>query len=204
MATTTSSTLSRDEDDLAEEARTAVQRLRDQADAVIQRIQPQISAVSTFARDEPTKAMLIAAATGAGLMALVSLLARGDSRPTAPARSAMSSIRDAALSLADRAHNAASGALDTLHSRATGAIDTAHQRGNDAARDTDRLSDTMTSAWQSVRDRAEPLVDRVRPQLDAAASYARDEPAKTALGAAVVGAVLVGLLALARSSSEDD
>ena len=45
--------------DEGSEARTAVQKLREQADAVVERIQPQIAAVSTYVRDEPTKALLI-------------------------------------------------------------------------------------------------------------------------------------------------
>ena len=54
-----------------DESRTAVQKLREQADAVVERIQPQIAAVSTYARDEPTKALLISAAAGAALMGLI-------------------------------------------------------------------------------------------------------------------------------------
>jgi ElaB/YqjD/DUF883 family membrane-anchored ribosome-binding protein len=57
-----------------------LQKIRDKTDAMVERIQPQISAVSDYARNEPTKAVLIAAATGAGLMALIALLARAPGR----------------------------------------------------------------------------------------------------------------------------
>lgn len=216
-------------DELADDAKTAVQKLRDQADAVVQKLQPQLAAVTTYARDEPTKAVLISAATGAVLMALITLLVRSDNRPSgrarSGARSVMGSIRDAAIDLADRAHGAASDAIDRAHERSTEAVDRAHERGteavdraarrsagtvdraakrgSEAAGSAERISDSLVDAWEGVRDRAAPVVDKLRPQIDAAASYARDEPAKTALGIAVAGAALLGLLSLLRSSEED-
>ena len=45
--------------------------------------------------------------------------------------------------------------------------------------------------------------DKIRPQLDAAAQYARDEPTRTVLGLVAAGAVVAGLLALARSAQDD-
>src|SRR5438309_3548609 len=93
-------------DSNADTSQSTVQKLRDQADAVVQRIQPQISAVSTYAREEPTKALLISAATGAALMGLIALMMRSGSRSPAEStaaagQSAMAAIRDAALDLAD-------------------------------------------------------------------------------------------------------
>src|ERR1051326_8302446 len=86
---------------------TTAQKLRDQADAVVQRIQPQIAAVSTYARNEPTKALLISGAAGAALMGLIALMVRsgGRSTPRSFAKSTMAAIRDAALDLADSAQN---------------------------------------------------------------------------------------------------
>src|SRR5215469_4173500 len=86
---------------------TTTRKLRDQADAVVQRIQPQIAAVSTYARNEPTKALLISAAAGAALMGLIALVVRtsGRSSPSSAASSAMAAIRNAALDLADSAQN---------------------------------------------------------------------------------------------------
>ena len=52
------------------ESNRVLQKIRDKTDAVVERIQPRIAAVSDYARSEPTKAVLIAAAAGAGLMAL--------------------------------------------------------------------------------------------------------------------------------------
>src|SRR6476646_4220816 len=100
MSTTTSPTTNTDStgDD---DSMTAMQKLREQADAAVLRIQPQIAAVSTFARNEPTKALLISAAAGAALMGLVALMVRSSNRSSsgssalAAGVSAMAAIRDA-------------------------------------------------------------------------------------------------------------
>lgn len=255
MATTTSTspTTGADTDTTADDAQTAVQRLREQADAVVQRIQPRIAAVSTYAREEPTKALLISAATGAALMGLVALIVKASSRSeTVPgqaraaslASSTMAAIRQAALDLADRAQTMASDALDAAQQRAAGALDSAQQRASsvlDAAkarandafdatkqrasdaydaqqkRAAEALDDakkrvsaaaadpmaTAGDAWKSVREQAQPIVDKVRPQLDAMASYAKEDPAKAALGAAAAAALVIGLVALVRRSQDD-
>jgi ElaB/YqjD/DUF883 family membrane-anchored ribosome-binding protein len=231
---------------------TAVQRLREQADAVVQRIQPRIAAVTTYAREEPTKALLISAATGAALMGLVALIVRTSSRQTVPgqaraaslASSTMAAIRDAAIDLADRAQAMASDALDAVQQRAASALDSAQQRAASAldaakARASDavdatrqRASDTLDAsqkraaealddakkrsaaaaenlsssvggAWKSVREQARPVVDKVRPQIDAVATYAKEDPARAALGAVAAAALVIGLVALVRRSQDD-
>ena len=256
MATTTSpsQTPGADPDTAADETRTAVQRLREQADAVVERIQPRIAAVTTYVRDEPTKALLISAATGAALMGLVALVVRASSssRSTVPgqaraaslASSTMAAIRSAALDLADRAQTMAADALDSAQQRAASALDSAQQRAasvldaakaraNDAfdatkqrASDTfdaqqkraadalddakkrassaaDSVSASAADAWKSLRDQAQPTIDKVRPQLDAMASYAKEDPARAALGAAAAAALVIGLVALVRRSQDD-
>jgi ElaB/YqjD/DUF883 family membrane-anchored ribosome-binding protein len=200
-----------------------VQRLRDQADAVVQRIQPQISAVSTYAREEPTKALLISAATGAALMGLVALMVRsGNSRSdvitsatTRAGTSAMAAIRDAALELADSAQSMASDALHSAQKRLADTFEGARKTATDGAdrvrksaangADTasDTVSETMADAWKKVRDQAAPVVDKIRPQIDAAAAYAKEDPARVALGLAAAGAIVAGLFALARQSEGD-
>lgn len=244
---------------------TAVQRLRDQADAVVNRIQPRIAAVSSYAREEPTKALLISAATGAALMGLVALIVRTSGRspmrdlPDLPARgrtaalasSTISAIREAALDLAGRAQAMASDALDaaqqrasdafdfgqhraasaldaakaragdaydSTRKRATESLDAQSQRAADALDDAkkraaaaaDSVSSSVGDAWKSVREQAQPMVDRVRPmvdkvrpQIDAVAGYAKEDPARAALGAAAAAAIIIGLVALARRSQDD-
>jgi ElaB/YqjD/DUF883 family membrane-anchored ribosome-binding protein len=218
MATNPSNaTLSSGSDDDSTDSMTAVQRLREQADAVVERIQPQIAAVSTYAREEPTKALLISAAAGAAMMGLIALVVRSGSRSpveeTASAgRSAMAAIRDAALELADNAQSMAAGAIEAAQKRVAGALDVTQKRaaaGRNSAQkqaedSADSVSDAAAEAWKKVRDQAAPLVDKIRPQIDAAASYAKDEPVRAAIGLAAAGAIIAGLIALTRQSDYDD
>jgi ElaB/YqjD/DUF883 family membrane-anchored ribosome-binding protein len=208
------------------EARTAVQKLREQADAVVERIQPQIAAVSTYVRDEPTKALLISAAAGAALMGLFALIVRSSGRSqvagASAGRSAMAAIRDAALDLADSAQTMALDALDATQKRAASALDATQKRAAEAldasrkraaaALDTtqeraaaaaDSASESVANAWKKVRDQAAPVVEKLKPQIDAAAAYAKEEPARTALGLAAAGAIIAGLIALARHAEDD-
>ena len=225
MATTTTEAPLKET--LTDASQTAVQKLREQADAVVQKIQPQIAAVSTFAREEPTKALLISAATGAALMGLIAMIVRSGNRsPASQAQSlgaaAMAAIRDAALDLADSAQSMAADALDATKKRATDAYDAAHKRASSALDDaqkrassayddaqkragstTDSVASAATDAWEKVRDQAAPYVDKVRPQVEAATKYVKDDPARAAIGLAVAGAVVAGLLALVRTSDDD-
>lgn len=203
MATTDAQTTA----DAAEEAAAStLQKLREQTDAVVQRMRPQIDAVSNYARDEPTRALLISAATGAALMGLVALLSRSGSRSEqarSTAMSTMATIRDAALDLADRAHSAANDAVAATQAAASNARKFAETTQARAQSGADSVSETVSDAWQSLREQAAPVVEKYRPQIDAVTSYAKDEPARTALGVAAAGAVLVGLLAMIRGSERD-
>jgi len=203
--------------DEGNETRTAVQKLREQADAVVERIQPQIAAVSTYAREEPTKALLISAAAGAALMGLIALAVRSGSRSPAQqtasaGRSAMAAIRDAALDLADSAQSMAADALEAAQKRVSDALGSTQKRvaeARDSAKkradeSVDSVSDAAADAWKKVRDQAAPLVDKIRPQIDAAAAYAKDEPVRAAIGLAAAGAIIAGLIALTRQSDDDD
>jgi ElaB/YqjD/DUF883 family membrane-anchored ribosome-binding protein len=208
------------------ETRTAVQKLREQADAVVERIQPQITAVSTFVREEPTKALLISAAAGAALMGLFALIVRSSGRSQVPGasagRSAIAAIRDAALDLADSAQAMALDALEATQKRAADALDATQKRAAEALGSTqkraadaldatqkrasaaaDSVTESVADTWKKVRDQAAPVVEKIKPQIDAAAAYAKEEPARTALGLAAAGAIIAGLIALARRSEDD-
>ena len=186
------------------ESNRVLQKIRDKTDAVVERIQPKIAAVSDYARSEPTKAVLIAA--GAGLMALLALLARGSrSTPVSTGQRTMSAIRDAALDLADRAHSVATQAIGTAHKRASSAVDTAEQQAGEAKQRLEAMqkrasdvADSVAETWASLREQAAPVVDKLKPQIDALATYAKEDPARAALGVATAGAVLIGLLSLLR------
>jgi len=177
------------------ESNRVLEKLREKTDAVVDSIQPKIDAVSTYVRNEPTKALLIAAASGAALMALVALLARS-SRPSSPGARTMASIRDAAIDLADRAHSVATDAIASTHKRASGA----QERVESVQKRAGEMADSVAETWANLREQAAPVVDRLKPQLDAVANYAKEDPARAALGVATAGAVLFGLLALIRRS----
>jgi ElaB/YqjD/DUF883 family membrane-anchored ribosome-binding protein len=213
MATSTSTAARSAPADDSNDSPTAVQKLREQADAVVQRIQPRIAAVSTYAREEPTKALLISAATGAALMGLFALLVRSGGRTSVSSagQSAMAAIRDAALDLADSAQSMAAEALETAQKRVTDAFGSTQKRVADAldgtqkraAASADSVSEAAADAWKKVREQAAPVVDRVRPQIEAATAYAKEDPVRAALGLAAAGAIVAGLIALTRGSQDD-
>jgi ElaB/YqjD/DUF883 family membrane-anchored ribosome-binding protein len=189
------------------ESSRVLQKIRDKTDAMVERIQPQISAVSDYARNEPTKAVLIAAATGAGLMALIALLAR-PSRPdpVSAGQRTMAAIRDAAMDLADRAHSVATDAIGAAHKRASSAMDSAETQAGEAQKRLDAMrsrasdvADTVAETWASLREQAAPMVDKLKPQIDALTTYAKEDPTRAALGVATAGALLIGLMSLMRS-----
>ena len=166
------------------ESNRVLQKIRDKTDAVVERIQPKIAAVSDYARNEPTKAVLIAAATGAGLMALLALLARG-SRPTpvSTGQRTMSAIRDAALDLADRAHSVATQAIGGAHKRASSAVDIAEHQAGEAKQRLEAMqkrasdvADSVAETWASLREQAAPVVDKLKPQIDALATLRQGRP----------------------------
>lgn len=64
----------------AEAAQRAVSTLRDRSQRLLDRAQLAQEGTVTYIRDEPVKAMLMAAAAGAALMALVGLLTRSRDR----------------------------------------------------------------------------------------------------------------------------
>ena len=185
-----------------------LQKIRDKTDAVVESIQPRIAAVSDYARNEPTKAVLIAAATGAGLMALLALLVRGSRPSPSPLRTGqrtMAAIRDAAIDLADRAHSVATQAIGNVHKRASTVVGTAEQQAGAAQEKIEaaqqranEVADSVAETWASLREQAAPVVDRLKPQFDALASYAKEDPTRAAIGIATAGAVLIGLLTLLR------
>jgi ElaB/YqjD/DUF883 family membrane-anchored ribosome-binding protein len=184
-------------DKAARESARVMEKLREKKAAVkaavADSLQPKIDAVSSYARNDPTKAVLIAAASGAALMGLLGLLVRVR-RPATPGARAMTSIRDAALDLADRAHVAATDAIGAAHARAS----SVQQRAEDVQTRAGAAADRVTETWQSLREQAAPVIEKLRPQLDAVASYAKEDPVRAAFGVTAVAAVLFSLLSMAK------
>ena len=168
--------------------------VKSKASATLERLRPQLDSVTSYAKEEPTKALLIAAAAGAGLMALIALSARA-SRPRMPSAR---SLREAAADTAGEWRKAASDKADLWRKAAAEATDQASGRADDALKSTknatqaayEGLADTMNQ-W---KEHAATLVERVRPQIETVTDYAKGDPGKALLIAAAAGAALMGLV----------
>lgn len=184
-----------------------MQSVKDQAAATMERFRPQIDAVASYAKDEPTKALLIAAATGAGLMALVALMTRPSHTSTDTPSSRQ--LRQLAKETSDRLRSAANENASIWRKAVERSTGQWRQAATDAPGEaTGRAESMMSSARGAAHDayeglagtvekwkgQAAPLVNRVRPQIDAVTGYAKDDPAKALLIAAAAGAALMGLM----------
>lgn len=168
------------------------------ADAYEQSVKPRVEAVTNYAKEEPVKTLLIAAACGAAIMGLVALASRSSPVTEVAPRRARRMAQGMAGTAAQMAHDA----IDRASHQADAAMQstrTATQSARDTASSAyDSLSDTVKN-W---RDQAQPLVDRLQPQIDSLTTYAKNEPGKSALVVAAAGALIAGLVALATSSDD--
>ncbi|MES3013948.1 MAG: hypothetical protein V4750_09510 [Pseudomonadota bacterium] len=134
----------------------------------------------------PMPAVLAAAAAGAGLMALVALMARRDPDPLAPVPLGASrgidydALKRQIADLADRLKHAAP-------------VDAAKHRAEHAGA-------SIADGWSTVRDQALEALDRFEPQASAAIKAARENPVWTALIVGAIGA-LVGSQLLGKGDS---
>jgi ElaB/YqjD/DUF883 family membrane-anchored ribosome-binding protein len=125
----------------------------------------------------PVPAVLSAAAVGAGLMALIALMAKPSFRlppmpqlPKAITDVDLGSLKSQLADLIDKAKDAFPKKEVT-------------EKAADA-------SEAVQDSWQDVRDRASDLIDQVQPQLDAGIKVARDNPLWAALIVGAVGTAL--------------
>ena len=191
--------------------------VKDQASATFERLRPQIDSVASYARDEPTKALLIAAATGAGIMGLIALMSRSGGGHRVPSSRAW---REAAYEMADRMRDSARGVGDSVRQSARNLGDSVRRSARDtrdearasandmadrAARQADDAMrsgrgtakaayDSLGETMQQLKDQASPWMDKMRPQVDQVMTYAKDDPAKALMIAAAAGAALMGLI----------
>ncbi len=133
-------------------------------------------ALTDMVERNPMPAVLAAAAAGAGLMALVALLARHDPDPLAPVPLVASrgidyaALKQQIADLADRVTRAVP-------------VDAAKQR-------VEHAGDALADSWGSVREQALKALDRFEPQASAAIKAARENPVWTALIVGAVGALV--------------
>jgi ElaB/YqjD/DUF883 family membrane-anchored ribosome-binding protein len=187
-----------------------MQNVKEQATATLEKLRPQLDSVASYAKEEPTKALLIAAASGAALMGLIALLGSSGGSRSLPSSK---SLRKAAADTADDWRKAATDAADDWRKAAFSKADSWRKAASDAADQARSSADETASAASSSakgavksayagltdtvaqwRDQAAPLVDKLKPQIDAVTTYAKDDPGKALLIAAAAGAALMGLL----------
>ena len=191
--------------------------VKEQASQTFERLRPQLDSVATYARDEPTKALLIAAATGAGIMGLIALMSGSGGGRRMPSKRSMrraaylmaERVRDSARDVGDTMRRSARDAHDDVRQSARGMRDDMRQSANDTAEQAaakvdeavrsgrssgkaayEALADTM----QQLKEQAAPWVGKVRPQVDHVMGYAKDDPAKALMIAAAAGAALMALI----------
>ena len=151
-------------------------------------------AVTDLVERNPVPAVLAAAAAGAALMALASMMTRRAPDPLAPVPLVGSrgldyeSLKQQIADLADRL------------GRAT-PVDAAKQR-------VEQAGDAISDGWSTLRHQALDALGRFEPQATAAVKVARENPVLTALVVGVVGALvgsqLLGDKADAASQDTDD
>ena len=146
--------------------------------------EPALSAraLTDLVERNPIPAVLAAAAAGAGLMALVTLMARRDSEPfdAKPAKPAVPTTTTRANDF-DGLKQQIADLVDRLSK--TAPVDAAKQRA-------ERAGDAIADGWGAVRDQALNALDRFEPQASAAIKVARENPVWTALIVGAVGALV--------------
>ncbi len=116
------------------------------------------------------------------------------------------STNPAADPTADKAANEAAGRAATQaadNASATAASERALKAAREAA---SKALAALTELTHNVREQAAALAERLRPQLSSAATsavgYAKEQPARTLLASAALGAAVVGLYMLITRSSQ--
>lgn len=183
-----------------------MQNVKDQASAAFDRLRPQLDSVTAYAKDEPTKALLISAAAGAAVMGLIALTMRSSGGVQVPSAR---ELRKGTDDPADRWRSAAADAAEGWRKTAAGTASDWRQKTADAADEvTDRTDGAIESARtaarsvydgvnekvQQWREQAAPMVDRIRPQLDAVTGYAKEDPVKALMIGIAAAAALMGIV----------
>ncbi len=155
------------------------------ADDVVGRIS---TSFATYVNRNPVQSALGAAAAGAGLMALLTLMVREDTPdPKAPIPTVGSRGLD---------YESLKNQIADLAARISRAVPTgeARQRVGDAG-------DAIADGWSHLRDQTISALGRFEPEASAAIRAARENPMWTALIVGAVGA-LVGAQVLGKSASD--
>lgn len=137
-------------------------------------------ALTELVERNPVPAVLAAAAAGAGLMALLALLARSDP-PAAPRPISLAPQRRVDVETLKQQ-------LADLSERVAAALPTAA-----AKQHIDATADALSAGWGAAREQAKAALGRLgrfEPQATAAVRAARENPVWTALVVGALGALL--------------
>ncbi len=115
-----------------------VANVKDQATATFERMRPQLDSMVSYAKEEPTKAVLIAAAAGAGLMAVVAMMGRSGNSARMPSSKELRRAANAG----DDWRKAASEKVDNWLQTLSDAADNASSRADDAKKTTKNAAQT--------------------------------------------------------------
>ena len=137
---------------------------------------PQALTLTQLVEDNPVPAVLAAAAVGAGLMALVSMMGRRAPDPFAPVPLVTArgidydALKRQIADIADRVARAMP-------------VDAAKHRVEDAG-------EAIADGWSMVREQALDALHRFEPRASAAVKVARENPIWTSLVVGAIGALL--------------
>lgn len=176
-------------------------------------VRPQLDKVANYAKEEPTKSVLMAAVAGALVITVV--MATRRSKPVDVAaskkwlRALAADAADRAKDKADEAKDAADSAskqakktladyaaeaLEEYKSRKDSAVESAKSLKDDAVETAKRAAstayDNVSDRLQDLRGKADPLIEQIQPQLDNVAGYAKKNPLSALVVAIAAGALL--------------
>jgi ElaB/YqjD/DUF883 family membrane-anchored ribosome-binding protein len=196
----------------------SLETAKEQACKLWDDVRPQLDKVANYAKEEPTKSVLMAVVAGALIVTLVTASRR--SKPPVDVAASKKWLRAFAADAAERARELAQDKADqareaaedahgaarrSLREVAADAADQFKARKDDAVESAKAARDSAvesakraaTQAYEGVSDRlqdlrgkADPLLEQIQPQLDNVAGYAKKNPLSALIVATAAGALL--------------
>ena len=181
-------------------------------------LRPQLDKVAAYAKEEPTKSVLMAAAAGAVLVTVA--MAAGRSRRSVDVEGSKEWLRSLADEAADQTRSVARRAADEARDAADRAEGPARRKLRDyvstAAEQAKSLKEDAVDSAKSMKEsavdtarraasqayegaserlsdlrhKADPLIDRFEPQIEQVAGYTKQNPFAALVAAALVGALV--------------
>ena len=150
-------------------------------------------AVGDLVVENPMTSMLVSAAVGAGLVALLAMMARDRSPDSTPDADAIRSRTNRAASKVSTDTGALKAQVAEFASKLLDALPTRQQAQQAVQGAGESASDAAGDVWNEVRDQAQDLLDRLRPRLGDAQDAARAHPVWAAVAVGTLGALVAAL-----------